>query len=146
MENVLKKQNDKRAEAIEKIVADNEIRELVSHSEMGDRQAIETRFHYLDPELGGCADVASNPEWLEEATGIIDLKIEEANESGNFVDTSSWDLYADAAREVRKENMEFDDEGKLFREPPVSVDDDLQLDRQAAVEQMAFDRNQGIGD
>lgn len=146
MENVLKKQNEKRAEAIEKIVDDNEIRELISHSEMGSRDAIEARFHFLDPELGGCRDVASNPEWLEEATGIIDLKIEEANESGKFVDTSSWTLYSEAARQVRRENMEFDDEGRLYREPPRTADDDLELERQSAIEQMAFDRNQGIGD
>ncbi len=134
-ENFLNEKINKRNQAIEDIIQKNDLEEVVSHAEMGDPGAIFARFAYVEPEKGGYSDISQNDDMWK----IAKLKVDEAVEDGK--PTNTWEFYESIGNEIRKDFGD-DEDYRLYREPPVSVEDQLQNNRSEAIKDMAKSRGQ----
>ena len=134
--NFLSKQQERQAK-IEAIVDKIEMNDVISHAEMGSGKDIQDRFFRVPPQFGGFADLAQHEDLVEECNSLIVERLEEAQEKGEII--NDWSLYESVGKQVRKENLEFDEEGAygLYREPPVTVEDQLQDNRSEAIKAMA---------
>ena len=142
--NVLDEKNQKRQDMIDRIVEKHEVEDILAGADTGDPENMMRKFKEVHPADGGFADLARHSDLMVEVIDLVNEKIEDATEKGEPI--YSWDIYKSAGEEVRKSTLEYDAENEynLYRKTPLTAEDDLELDRQAAIEQMQFDRNQGV--
>ena len=133
--------NEKREEVINQILINNEISEVVSHSEAGDSAAVFARFTLLPGDRGGFADIAEHEELMQETIDRIDEKIMDAEAEGKPIE-NNWDLYESVGREVRKEALQDGNYPDLYRDPGPSFEDNAVNERQEAIAEMRKSRRQ----
>ena len=142
--NVLDEKIEKRNKIVDRIVYNRETSDILYNADTGDPENMMRKFKEVHPADGGFADLAQHSDLMVEVIDLVNEKIEDATEKGEPI--YSWDIYKSAGEEVRKSTLEYDAENEynLYRKTPLTAEDDLELDRQAAIEQMQFDRNQGV--
>ena len=140
--NVLDEKNAKRGKMIDRIVEKNEVSDILARSDQGDPEGMMIKFNYVHPEDGGFSDVARHEGLMSEVNDIIEEKLEEAKEEGKFI--NNWDLYQSVGEQVRKDNLEFDDDGAygLYRNPGKTLQDRIDDERTDAISDMAKSRGQ----
>ena len=133
--------NEKRERAIQDILINNEIEEVVSHSEGGDPGAVYARFTLLPGDRGGFADLCEHSELFDEVRDRIDEKFLNAEAEGKPL-VNEWSLYREVGEEVRREALQDGNYPDLYRDSGPSFEDNAEKERQEAIREMRKARRQ----